>query len=282
MTTSSAKVVAHSVGLHHDGDIATFTLEYQRFIHSELMTHRLFSRNASSSRAIPVAKQLRRIMDDPAMPVHWGSNRPGMQATEELTGWRRWAAIKLWRLARLPILGIVWLMMKIGLHKQVANRLLEPWMWISVVLTATERGNWYNLRYHPMAQPEIKDLAEKMWQAEEVSIPRVLSDGEWHLPFITFDDEVAVQDIETLKKMSTARAARVSYLNHEGKVPTLEEDLNLYARLLMNTPKHASPAEHPATPLKDRYEQSGNFFGWLQFRKTIEGEYMPEFKGPTP
>lgn len=276
----AAKLVAHSASKRTGKEIKTWDLEYPRFIHAELMTHRLFSRNASSSRAIPVMKQIRRIIKDPAMPIHWGSNRPGMQATEELTGWRRWLAIKLWLLLRWPAIAVALIAIWIGLHKQVANRLLEPWMHIRVVLTATEFGNWYNLRYHPAAQPEIQELARVMWEAEQLSIPEFLDDGEWHLPFVTVEDRLAGHDIATLLRIATARAARVSYLNHEGKKPTLQEDLDLFKRLLADTPKHASPSEHQATPLPSPWMQSGNFWGWLQFRKTIDGEYMPEFKGP--
>lgn len=274
----SARLEKFSKSEYHDKTIATFVLEYPRFIHSELMTHRVFSRNAASSRAIPVKKMLEMVIKNPARPIHWGANKPGMQASEELTGWQLTKAKLLWDLARWPAVAIVWLMSKIGLHKQVANRLLEPWMHMQVVLTATERGNFYNLRYHPAAQPEIQELARLMWEAEQNATPDVLDFGEWHLPFISISEKTKFPT-EDLLKMSVARCARVSYLNHEGKTPSHAEDMKLYARLLGDFIKHASPAEHQATTATMEYYQSGNFCGWHQYRKGIHGENLPKFEG---
>jgi hypothetical protein len=267
--------------------ITTFSLEYPRFVHAELMTHRKFSRNASSSRAIPVAKQLKRILQDPAVPIHWGSNQPGMQADDELTGWRRALAIKLFLGARFPVLAIVWVLMKLGLHKQLANRLLEPWMHIAVVLTSTQDGlnNFYNLRYHKAAQPEIRQLAIEMFNAQKASVPQKLGYGEWHLPFVTKSEILFLAyPIDILKRISAARCARVSYLTHEGKTPKREEDLKLFDRLMAERVKHASPPEHQATPAPSTLLPNplcGNFDGWIQFRKTIPGEFLPDFEEPT-
>jgi hypothetical protein len=215
-----------------------------------------------------------------------------MQATEELPGWRRWVARQLWLLARWPAIAFAYLAMLVGLHKQVANRILEPWMHISVLVTATEWGNFFNLRYHPDAQPEIRELAARMFEAMKASKPRYLRtikdvvDGkvtetcEWHLPYIT-DEERQRFPVETLLKVSAARCARVSHLTHEGKMPTLTEDLALYDRLMKGTPKHASPTEHQARPVVSftDFSLTGNFKGYVQYRKTIEGEYLPEFAG---
>src|SRR5690606_30080072 len=117
-------------------------LRYPRFIHAEFMTHRAFSRNASSSRAIPVHKMLSQVWNDPATPIHWGASRPGMQAREELKGWKRKAAQAIWKLAGRAACVFAWGAMKLGLHKQVANRILEPWQYIHVVVTATDWDNF--------------------------------------------------------------------------------------------------------------------------------------------
>ena len=262
--------------------LTTFSLEYPRFIHAELMTHRVFSRNASSSRAIPVKKMIERVKNDPAMPIHWGANMPGMQANEELGLTSKALCQAYWLKARDFAVEQAEAMLAVGLHKQVANRILEPWSHIAVLVSATEFGNFYNLRYHKDAQPEIRVLATEMLAAEKASAPMLLHPGEWHLPYI-MSDEWSQFDLETLKKMSAARCARVSYLNHEGKNPTLEEDMKLFERLMAGFPKHASPTEHQATPSKPSIFPSkfwGNYQGWDQFRKMIPGEYLPEFARP--
>ncbi len=291
--TISAKVVADSIS-PEGKRITTFSLEYPRFVHAELMTHRVFSRNASSSRAIPVAKMIERIKKDPALPIHWGANQPGMQADAEIDEELKPTALAIWLEARDAVILRVHQLLDCGLHKQVANRLLEPWGHIGVVLTSTELGNWYNLRYHPMAQPEIALLAKLMYEAQEASKPQPLNYGHWHLPFLNFEDHMAVEHelraetvfeyYDALLKMSAARCARVSYLNHEGKKPTIKEDFDLFERLMGGNPKHASPTEHQARPLDPTSNQDhlqGNLRGWVQYRKTIPGEYLPEFKGPT-
>lgn len=272
MANIEAEIVADSVG-PNGVRITTFSLKYPRFIHAEFMTHRVFSRNASSSRAIPVAKVLSQVWNDPAMPVYWGANQAGMQANKELQGWQRKVAEKIWRLAGKASCGVAWLMIKCNLHKQIANRLLEPWQRIHVVVTATEWDNWYLLRDHHMAQPEIKELAQKMRKAIFTSVPEYLPEGSWHLPYVTEQDRAKYQ-IEDLLKMSVARCARVSYLKHDGGQTTLEEDIKLHERLVGAEPRHSSPAEHQAMSLskwhKIRFIK--NFRGWYQYRAKLEGE----------
>ena len=277
-----ARIVADSVS-SAGRRITSLVLRYPRFIHSEFMTHRLFSRNASSSRAIPVKKMLAQVLEDPALPIHWGANMPGMQAREQLQGFRAWAAKTLFLLARYPAVVVVWSLTKLGLHKQVANRLLEPWLHIQVLVTATEWGNFFNLRCHPDAQPEMQALAECIFQAMAASSPKLLAKGQWHLPFLS-DSRYLPSGLQTfmrphlLQELSAARCARVSYTLHDGAEPTIGEDLALYGKLMANGVKHASPTEHQATPADNPDDRSGNFVGWVQFRKLIPGEYMPEFK----
>lgn len=265
--------------------ITTFQLRYPRFIHSELMTHRLFSRNASSSRAIPVAKMIAQVRDEPACPIHWGANQSGMQAKAQLEGESLVKAKELWLTASQLSADIAEEMAKIGLHKQVANRILEPFQYISVVLTATDYDNWFELRDHEDAQPEIRELAIAMRDAMDASLPICLKPGEWHLPYIT-DEEREVYDTDILLQVSAARCCRVSYLRHDGQVPNVQKDIELCEMLVGARPLHASPFEHQATPdvennafmklFKGQYKQPhmhGNFNGWVQHRKLIEAKF---------
>lgn len=264
--TIEVKVIADSINTGGDR-ITTMQLKYQRFIHSELLTHRVFSRNASSSRAIPVSKMLRAVWSDPATPIYWGSNKPGMQAGAELTPFRRLTAKVLWKGAGRAMCGVVWLMSKLELHKQVANRLLEPWQHIHVVVTSTEWENFFKLRCHPDAQPEFQALARPMQSALAASRPQELSNGDWHLPYINFFDRWNLS-IEDAIQVSAARCCRVSYLNHEGHHSTLEEDVARYMSLVNADPPHMSPVEHQAMACTGA--QFANFHGWKSHRFQIE------------
>lgn len=300
--TITAEIIADSIssaGIR----ITTFQLRYPRFIHAELMTHRVFSRNASSSRAIPVAKMIEDLQRDPAMPIFWGSNQPGMQAAEELDDEDREACEHHWMEGMHNAVRTAQLLLDHGLHKQIANRILEPWAHINVVVTATDYENFFALRRHKDAQPEIKALADAMWLARANSVPEPKAQGQWHLPYVKYEDwermrrirktnrvtrdEPSFEELaEQLKRVSVARCARVSYLTHDGRETTLEEDIALYERLVGSEPLHASPAEHQATPdiLAEGYmgdgagwhhpELHGNFCGWIQFRKQMPGEFV--------
>lgn len=279
-----AKVIADSIS-EQGIRLTTLQLKYHRFFHSEFMTHRVFSRNASSSRAIPVKKVLAQVWSDPAMPIVWGSNKAGMQAGAELTGWRKKLAMGLWKAAGRVACGFAWSLMKVGLHKQHANRILEPWQWIHVVVSSTEWKNFMELRAHPDAQPEIQELAISIDEAMSNSKPRLLYAGEWHLPYVSSFDH-CLTDIIGLKKMSAARCCRVSYLKHDGERSTKEEDFELCDKLAAARPIHASPFEHQATPdtwvpnpfvegsnIWSHPEHHGNFTGWIQNRKLIEEQF---------
>lgn len=252
--------------------LTTLSLRYPRFIHAELMTHRVFSRNASSSRAIPVMKVLAQVWNDPAMPIHWGSNQPGMQASEQLTGWRLTLAKAAWRVAGKVACGFAYGMVKLNLHKQVANRILEPWQLISVVLTGTDWYNFFKLRDHEAAQPEFRKLTRMIKAVKQLSFPVLRGDdpsniNNWHLPYVTADER-ATMPIDDCTRISAARCARVSYLTHEGTAPVIKKDLELYQKLIVSKPAHASPVEHQGYPTHATV-QSGNFRGWIQFRKLL-------------
>jgi len=276
----SAKIIEDS--LSPEGiRLTTLQLCYQRFIHSEVMTHRVFSRNAMSSRAVPVAKMIEQVRKDPAMPVHWGANQPGMQAHAELTGPRRVVAQSHWQKAAAQAAGIAESMELLGLHKQVANRILEPFQWMHVIVTATEWGNFFELRDHIDAEPNIQVLARAMKAAMAESKPKLLTEKDWHLPYITDSErEYKFFTQRGLAQISAARCARVSYLTHEGKLPNIAKDLELYERLVGSSPLHASPVEHQAWPdrklsfgIWDQPELHGNLRGWCQFRKLVELDF---------
>jgi len=271
--TITARILADSARLDSPAArITTFELRYPRMVHSEMMTHRMLSRNAASSRAIPIERMIADVLEDPAMPVHWGSNKPGMQAGAELEGDSLSAVQRRWLQARDNAVCTAREMSAWGLHKQIVNRILEPWAHITVICTATDWANFYHLRRDPMAQPEIRALADAMWTAQQESrlIHRSHRDGvgAWHLPLVT-DDERRNLDLTDLIKISTGRCARVSYLTHEGKRDPAA-DIALHDRLA--TSGHWSPFEHAAR-VQETATRSGNFYGWDQYRKTFAAEH---------
>ena len=273
-----AKIIADSIS-ESGKRITTLQVKFHRFILPEFNTHRVFSRNFSSSRAIPTAKLLEQVRNDPALPVHWGKNQAGMQANEQLDDMTREAVKAQWINAAQHAAHYAESMSLLGTHKQIVNRVIEPWLWAHGVMTATEFDNWDELRAHPDAQPEIHELAERMIEARKASTPRLLKAGEWHLPYITdqerndsFYQIEANKNSNMLAKISAARCCRVSYLKHDGTSPNVDEDLFLFQRLAGSVPLHASPLEHQATPLSDAFAPSGNFLGWTQYRKLWEHE----------
>lgn len=276
MTIITAKVIEDSVAKGNGVRLTTLQLQYPRFIHAEFMTHRVFSRNASSSRAIPVAKVIEQVRNDPAMPIHWGKNQPGMQANEELQGDEREQVIRQWKIAAERAADSANIMNMLGVHKQVANRILEPFQYMHVIVTATEWLNFFDLRAHPDAQPEIHALALTMRAAFDQSKPTMLREDEWHMPYVTRQERLEnYGNVDLLLKISAARCARVSYLTHDGQTPSIEKDVALYDRLVGSVPLHASPIEHQATPMVGKGSAelwSGNFRGWLQHRKMVESQ----------
>jgi hypothetical protein len=233
----------------------------------------MFSRSASSSRAIPINKIISQVWNNPAMPLYWGANIAGMQSKEELTGIKLALAKFTWRTASKFACIFAYIFSKIGLHKQIGNRILEPFSFINVIVTATDYDNFFHLRIHPDAQPEIQELARKMREAIDSSTPRELSYGEWHLPYV-FEYELRDNDESDVLKMSTARCARVSYSNHDGSKPSVSKDIELYERLVGSQPIHASPAEHQATPGYDSETYYKNFKGWIQYRDAVEEDLI--------
>lgn len=249
--------------------LTTLQIRFQRFILPEFNTHRVFSRNFSSSRAIPVKKMLEMVRNEPAMPVHWGANQPGMQARAELADEEREMAQSSWKLAANLAADSAEALAGLGLHKQVANRVLEPFLWVSGVVTATEWDNFFALRDHPDAQPEIRALAQEMAFAMCKSEPTFREYGEWHLPYVSRQERQDLS-IEVQLKVSSARCARVSYLNHDGTNPDIEKDIDLHDKLVGANPPHMSPVEHQAQAGDSPNSWYGNFRCWKQYRKNLE------------
>lgn len=278
-----AKVILDSINPWNKMRLVTMELRYPRFIHAEFMTHRLFSRNTASSRAIPVSKMLKMVVDYPAMPVSWGKNQKGMSADSELKPDDAMRAGHIWLNARNLAVSFANDLVELGLHKQITNRLLEPWKYVTVICSATHWTNFFRLRDHKDAQPEIQVLAREMKRAQEDSTP---VEREWHIPYIQPDEQSL--DFDTQCKIATARCARVSYLTHDGN-RDIAKDLELYDRLLTGSDHgHWSPFEHvaKATDMEwDYYDFAtnetrrqpvwcGNFQGWIQYRKMHSGEHL--------
>lgn len=282
---TSAKVIADSIS-PEGYRVTTMEVTMHRFVLAEFNTHRMFSRNSASSRAIPFKKQLERVTTNPAIPVVWAAEQKGMQGGDEIEHPDR--AERAWLDARDSAVRWAELLATTGVHKSIVNRLLEPFMWHTVIVTATEWDNFFRQRCSPLAQPEIRVAAELMREAYETSSPGEVHYGGWHSPYLEHDDIVAIEDYvfgalqaeetnpeveklvtETMNKVSVARCARVSYLTHDGKRDPIE-DLTLYDRLVSADPPHASPLEHVCTPSQKAFTL-GNLIGWEQLRHQVLG-----------
>ncbi len=254
--------------------LTTVEIRYPRFIHSEIMTHRDRARNAASSRAIPWPKMMAAITDDPVIPIRFGSEQKGMQTGGEIDNPAE--ARDVWLRARDAAVVYAEMLAKLGVHKSICNRLTEPFMWITVVMTATEWENFFRLRCHPDAEIHFQKIAGMIRDAMRTSSPRPLAAGEWHRPYTSdvadigvFEDRGYADDV--LNRISAARCARVSYLTHDSKRDPMQ-DLELFDRLANGSGfGHWSPHEHVAQALATP-ERSGPFIGWKQFRKLFAQE----------
>lgn len=313
----SAKVICDSVS-EAGGRITTMELNYPRIIHAEFMTHRMFSRNAASSRAIPFDKMLQQL---DGVPSRFGAAKAGMQddgsehngiiylpVYEEFeectdsglmtveTAWL--TAIAAWLHAKDSAVEFSKAFKEAGFHKQVYNRLTEPFQMIKVVVTATEWGNFFWLRDDVMADPTLQELARKMKVAYGESTPNLLKTGDYHLPYVEtsyekdgtpiYYIEETLVDCRVLKledaiKVSAARCAAVSYRSIDYN---LEKCRQIYKRLVTDERVHASALEHQCSPIplnatletegvtslhKTLGLMSGNMSGWLQHRQFIKG-----------
>jgi hypothetical protein len=257
--------------------LTTLELCYPRIVHAEFMTHRVFSRNAASNRAIPVAKLLSVCYSDPFVPLTWPKNQKGMVGGDLLEPFSAELAEKEWLAARDDAVHHAEIIANLGVHKSIPNRLLEPFQWITVICTSTEWNNFFNLRIAPDAEQHIRKIAQMMVDAIEASTPVNLAPGEWHLPLLEPEDKER-WDLKnkgiSLAKISAGKCGRVSYLTHDGR-RDLIEDINLCNRFVVDG--HWSPLEHPCR-CEDTRRFSGNVRGFTQYRKLFTGENRTDYK----
>jgi hypothetical protein len=294
----SANLIKHTS--YRKKELMTFEIELHRFILAEFNTHRTVSKNFQSSRAVPTKKMISQLFNDMAVPVYWGYNRPGMEATEEMTGFRKAVTSFSWKaLAWINVVGSLWLNRVCGLHKQHANRWMEPAMYVKGICTLNKEAfsNLLVLRTAPDAQPEFKALADAMYEAYMKSVPEILGDDEWHIPLFTYqrDFEGNLEywlngkqyTLDEALRISVAGLAQVSYR----KMDVSEEKTKaVWDRLHLENPKesrkHASPSEHQAKTcahLEPHQRsnlnnlQTDEYYGYVQFRKFIHGEVNIDF-----
>lgn len=278
MRNIDAKIILASENPTGD-KLVTAILRYPRWLHSEIMTHRAFSRNAASSRAIPVRKILDMVHDEPAMPEYWGGEKPGMQSGMALPESEAQDCANVWRRAAKSAVSYAQELLGAGLHKSLVNRLLEPWMPYTVLVSATSWDNFFALRAHEAAMPEFQILAYRMLDQYLKADFQKLAWGEWHIPF--GDQMPEGLALGTQLKVSAARCARLSYLTHDGEM-NVEKDLELYNRLMVAEPLHASPAEHPAMAESSLWINAGNEdgSGWNPLwgvEAMLDSHMMPEY-----
>lgn len=295
--TYAAKIIADSIA--EGVRLTTMEIVFPRIVLAEFNTHRMFSRNSASSRAIPVEKRIAAVRENPFVPESFGKNQKGMQAAATLDEQQSKHAEYRWREACHNALYSAKELAELGVHKQLANRILEPFSWHTVVCTATDWANYFNLRVSSLAQPEIRRVSELMRDALDASTPKPLERGEWHTPYVSDEDvkEVVLDDDfyersieETVAMISAARCARVSYLTHDGK-RDIRADITLAKSLAAN--RHMSPFEHTAYVETDRGHllnpkdmtgvplYYGNFRApWKQLRKLMDGEAIAPAETP--
>lgn len=290
-----AAVLAKSINVHQPElkPIVTFLIDFPRFILPEFNTHRSTSKCGASSRAIPVAKQIERVYENPVMPIHFGKNQAGMVADEELSGEDLKEAKRLWLRAVDEVTAIAGFLEGCKVHKQVVNRLLEPFSMMRMVVTATEWDNFFWLRLHKDADPHIAELARVMLHAYQQTESVGLDDNCWHVPF--FDRGYWTPDIhghygttaQEAINHSMSCCAQTSYRKldmSEGKA----EDI--ISKLFGGDRNHSSPSENIAHPMKPNWvyeavthtdkkhqQWSNNLRGWGQYRTLIPNNNCTNF-----
>lgn len=298
-----ATIITHSQA-PNDEELITMEVELHRFILPEFNTHRSFSRNFQSSRAVPISQMIEQVKNDPAMPVHWGKNQTGMVAENEVVEIQ--TCINEWVRAAEAACVYASHLNTERVHKQVVNRLLEPFMKTKGVVTATRKAYeaFFKLRCHKDAQPEIKLLAERMKEALDKSTPTKLRYGEYHLPYVhmvqdSYTPEYTgyYSDIEHTVKYSVSDAVKVScscnaQVSYRRLDDSLDKALKVYKMLNLpvngvypEDPPHYSPTEHIAKVHHiwedEKTYMSGNFNSrvFWQYRKALEAGDEQEFIG---
>ena len=269
-------------------EIITYSLKYGLIVHAEMLRHRLLTNNVKSNRAVSMKQIRNEVLKDPYVPVKFGKQQKGMVASSEAdfknAGVCRW----LWKSARYPAVFIHWTLEKLGLHKEITNRVLNPWQWVRETLTATEFDNFYHLRLHKDAQTDIQVIAKAMLEAKN-EYPEsdivILKEGEYHVPYVKrsrntpdgklvyLDNDMSILTPQEAIEASCARCARSSYDNHDGTKALYHKthngkgrsDKEIYQDLVNSNPVHGSCAEHQATPMKIPYNEhwfTDGSIGW--------------------
>lgn len=272
-----ALVLKDSVSASSGHRITTVQATFHRFILAEQNTHRAVAKSSASSRAIPVKRRIQDVLENTAFPVHWGANQAGMQAGEELAVDSIAECKAVWEQASRDAVAHVERLLELGLHKQVANRLLEPFLWHTAIMTATEKGwqNYFNQRCSPLAQPEMEASANSIKAVYDASVPKV---RHTHTPYVS-DEEMAEWGKEIAVPVSVARSARVSYKTFDGNIDP-EADLVLFDKLMSASPKHWAPTEHVAFDsnyFMDR--RLGPFAGWTPLRHSVYMRPLLDLRG---
>lgn len=293
-----AKIVADSIS--NGKRMTTFELEFFRFILPEFNTHRALSKNLQSSRAVPLKSSIALVKENPAIPVHFGKNQPGMVSREEFTGTELESVMELWKVAMDHTLSVATVLDYYKPHKQWASRILEPFTITKAVVSGTNWDNMLWLRDDEEAQPEFQELASLVNRLLDTHTPTQLLDGEWHLPYIDYvfvdsfngrtqvflDSDSKELSLEEAKKISASCCAQISYRRLND---TKEKALEIYGKLFSGRKPHMSPTEHQATPVPANVSpwnimswphgvthvdrsgtlHSGNLTGWIQYRQTL-------------
>src|SRR6056300_800481 len=278
-----AKIVQDS-SLPTGERLLTFSVMYGRLIHSELLRHRAASHSVKSSRAIPTHKYRAEVMENIYVPVKFGTKKKGMQAGEP-TFLTKFYGEKIWKLSSKFACFFHWMMEKFGIHKEVANRVLEPYVWVEETITveADALKEIANLRIHDDAQEDVRRIVEEMVYEMDRSTPVELNQEQWHVPYVVrrqVENEMIYTDnignkltLDQAIICSAARCARSSYANHDNSMSSYDKDIGLAKQLIGSEPMHLSPFEHQARPFTDDTEKSqysSNFRNFFQQRKAIE------------
>jgi thymidylate synthase ThyX len=292
------RIIADSVSSESGIRLTTFEWEYPRFIHGEVMTHRMLSKNAASSRAVPLAKAVENVLANPAWPVHFGLNEPGMQSRQELAGTDLQAAKSIWSRAMHASTEYARALADLKAHKQWAARILEPFQMMKIVVSGTNWANFLWLRNDEEAQPEFQELARLVQEALDAHQPEMLDPGQWHTPYVGHkwidDDTLHYIDengdeltLDDALKISASCCAQVSYRKLD---TSREKALEIYGKLFSGRKPHMSPTEHQGTPIKGNVGEeigithhswvddnlySGNFCEWIQYRQTLPNNVRP-------
>lgn len=252
--------------------LLTIAATFPRFILAEVNTHCRMSRNSASSRAIPPEIQIAKVRDKPFVPEVFRARVKGMGQGEVLEDQDK--AREIWLDGAYLAAQVAEDLSGLGINKSHVNRVLEPYLWHTAIITATEWENFNALRIPPgdevdydfPAQPEFQQFGILARKAARESESQRLQYGQWHTPLA---DEASGRE---RCMISAGRCARVSYEKLDWEPP--KASIARAERLLESG--HMSPFMHQGTPYSvTEYSpwKMANFEGWAQFRKLLKNEH---------